>query len=168
MQEATDVMVMGHEGEDFDSLGSAMGVARMAAHLGKPVNIVVGQVAMSYEKLQELLPGYSEYEGLFLSAAQAETKISAKTLLFVVDTHRVFLTAAPQLLERVDRRVVIDHHRRAEDFIPSPMIVYLEPSIPRILPFRPESERLRQPRSCVVPVPIRLWSVSCSAMTWKR
>ena len=128
MQEATDVMVMGHEGEDFDSLGSAMGVARMAAHLGKPVNIVVGQVAMSYEKLQELLPGYSEYEGLFLSAAQAETKISAKTLLFVVDTHRVFLTAAPQLLERVDRRVVIDHHRRAEDFIPSPMIVYLEPS----------------------------------------
>lgn len=37
---------------------------------------------------------------------QAETKISAKTLLFVVDTHRVFLTAAPQLLEQVDRRVV--------------------------------------------------------------
>ena len=128
MQEATDVMVMGHEGEDFDSLGSAMGVARMAAQLGKPVNIVVGQVALSYEKLQELLPEYREYAGLFLTAAQAETKINAKTLLFVVDTHRVFLTAAPHLLERVDRRVVIDHHRRAEDFIPSPMIVYLEPS----------------------------------------
>ena len=128
MQEATDVMVMGHEGEDFDSLGSAMGVARMAAHLGKPVNIVVGEVAMSYEKLQELLPDYSEYAGLFLTAKQAEAKISAKTLLFIVDTHRVFLTAAPQLMDRVDRRVVIDHHRRSEDFIPSPMIVYLEPS----------------------------------------
>jgi c-di-AMP phosphodiesterase-like protein len=128
MQEATDILIMGHEGEDFDSLGSAMGVARMATHLGKTVNIVVGEVAMSYEKLQELLPDYTEYAGLFLTAAQAEQRITAKTLLFIVDTHRVFLTAAPQLLEKVDRRVVIDHHRRSEDFIPSPMIVYLEPS----------------------------------------
>ena len=128
MQEATDIMVMGHEGEDFDSLGSAMGVARMATHLGKTVNIVVGEIALSYEKLQELLPDYTEYAGLFLTAAQAEQRINAKTLLFIVDTHRVFLTAAPTLLEKVDRRVVIDHHRRSEDFIPSPMIVYLEPS----------------------------------------
>ncbi len=128
MLEATDIMIMGHEGEDFDSLGSAMGVSRMATHLGKTVNIVVGEVAMSYEKLQELLPDYTEYAGLFLTAAQAEQRITAKTLLFIVDTHRVFLTAAPQLLEKVDRRVVIDHHRRSEDFIPSPMIVYLEPS----------------------------------------
>ena len=128
MQEATDIMIMGHEGEDFDSLGSAMGVARMATHLGKTVNIVVGEIAMSYEKLQELLPDYTEYTGLFLTAAQAEQRINAKTLLFIVDTHRVFLTAAPPLLDKVDRRVVIDHHRRSEDFIPSPMIVYLEPS----------------------------------------
>lgn len=128
MQEATDIMIMGHEGEDFDSLGSAMGVARMATHLGKKVNIVVGEIAMSYEKLQELLPDYTEYTGLFLTAVQAEQRINAKTLLFIVDTHRVFLTAAPQLLDKVDRRVVIDHHRRSEDFIPSPMIVYLEPS----------------------------------------
>ena len=60
MAEAADVMIMGHEGEDFDSLGSAMGVARMAAHLGKTVNIVVGTVALSFEKLQQLLPDYAE------------------------------------------------------------------------------------------------------------
>ena len=128
MQEATDVMIMGHEGEDFDSLGSAMGVARMATHLGKTVNIVVGTVAFSFEKLQQLLPDYAEYGGLFLTVEQAMERVTPKTLLFVVDTHRVFLTAAPQLLDRVDRRVVIDHHRRSEDFIPGPMIVYLEPS----------------------------------------
>ena len=56
MQEAGDVLVMGHEGEDFDSLGAAMGVARMATHLGKKGNIVVGTVALSFEKLRELLP----------------------------------------------------------------------------------------------------------------
>jgi len=128
MQEAGDVLVMGHEGEDFDSLGAAMGVARMATHLGKKVNIVVGTVALSFEKLRELLPDYEEYGSLFLTAEQALERVTPKTLLFVVDTHRVFLTAAPQLIDRVERRVVIDHHRRSEDFIPSPMIVYLEPS----------------------------------------
>ena len=128
MLEATDVMIMGHEGEDFDSLGSAMGVARMAAHLGKRVNIVVGEIALSFEKLQELLPDYTEYEGLFLTVGEALERVTPSTLLFVVDTHRVFLTAAPQLIDIVDRRVVIDHHRRSEDFIPNPMIVYLEPS----------------------------------------
>lgn len=128
MKEAPAVFVMGHDGEDFDSLGAALGVARMARHIGKPVNIVVGEDGMSFEKLQELLPEYAEYAGMFISSKQAEEKITSQTLLFVLDTHRSFLTAAPSLLDKVERRVVIDHHRRSEDFIPSPMLVYLEPS----------------------------------------
>ena len=128
MQDANEILIMGHEGEDFDCLGSALGVARMAAHLGKDVGIVIGDAGMSYEKLQELLVEYREYEGLFLTDRQARAKVSARTLLVVVDTHRVFLTAAPDLIDLIERRVVIDHHRRAEDFIPSPLLVYLEPS----------------------------------------
>ena len=128
MREASAVFIMGHDGEDFDSLGSALGVARMARHIGKPVHIVVGEAGMSFGKLQELLPDYPEYSDLFITAKQAEQTVTQQTLLFVLDTHRSFLTAAPQLLEKVDRRVVIDHHRRSEDFIPSPVIVYLEPS----------------------------------------
>ena len=128
MREASAIFIMGHDGEDFDSLGSALGVARMARHIGKPVNIVVGEVGVSFGKLQELLPDYAEYEGLFISAKQAEEMATPQTLLFILDTHRAFLTAAPELLDKVDRRVVIDHHRRSEDFIKSPMLVYLEPS----------------------------------------
>ena len=128
MREAPAVFIMGHDGEDFDSLGAALGVARMARYIGKPVNIVIGEAGMSFSKLQELLPDYAEYAGLFLTAKQAEGLVTRQTLLFVLDTHRKFLTAAPQLLDMVDRRVVIDHHRRSEDFIPNPMLVYLEPS----------------------------------------
>lgn len=128
MREAPAVFIMGHDGEDFDSLGAALGVARMARQIGKPARIIVGEGGMSFGKLQELLPEYEEYADLFLSAKQAEQMVTKQTLLFVLDTHRVFLTAAPQLLDRVDRRVVIDHHRRSEDFIPNPMLVYLEPS----------------------------------------
>ena len=128
MREAPAIFIMGHDGEDFDSLGAALGVARMARYIGKPVNIVIGEAGMSFSKLQELLPDYAEYAGLFLTAKQAEAQVTRQTLLFVLDTHRRFLTAAPQLLDMVDRRVVIDHHRRSEDFIPNPMLVYLEPS----------------------------------------
>ena len=128
MREAPAIFVMGHDGEDFDCLGSALGVTRMARNIGKPVNIVVGEIGMSFSKLQDLLPEYAEYAGLFITAKQAEEAVTSQTLLFVLDTHRSFMTAAPQLLEKVDRRVVIDHHRRSEDFIKNPMLVYLEPS----------------------------------------
>lgn len=128
MGDADLVLVMGHAGEDFDSLGAAMGVAKMARHAGKEVHIVVSEPGAAVAKLQELLPDYKEYEALLLTADAAAELIAARTVLFVVDTHRPELTAAPDLLAKVDRVVVIDHHRRAETFIESPLLVYLEPS----------------------------------------
>ncbi len=49
-------------------------------------------------------------------------------LLFVVDTHVPHLVASPALLERASQIIVIDHHRRSEQFIKSPIMVYIEPA----------------------------------------
>ena len=133
---ADSVLVMGHAGEDFDSLGAALGVAKMARHLGKPTAVVVSRIGPSALKLQEILPEdaeiraeiHGEARSLFVPAAQAAERVTGKTLLFVVDTHRPELTAAPELLGLTDRIVVIDHHRRSETFIANPLLVYLEPS----------------------------------------
>ena len=128
MMETDTVLVMGHEGEDFDSLGAALGVARMARLVGTDVKIVVGQPGLAIDKLRELLPEYEEYRNLFVNAADSVKFVSPRSLLVIVDTHRVELTAAPQLLKLVERKVLIDHHRRSEDIIADPLIVYLEPS----------------------------------------
>jgi c-di-AMP phosphodiesterase-like protein len=128
IDDADTVLIMGHVNEDFDSLGAAIGVAIMARHLEKSPRIVVSQPGVSLSKLKEILADYEEYQDLFITSAQAVSLITSQSLLFVVDVHHPELTAAPELLNKVDRVVVIDHHRRSEKFIVNPLLVYLEPS----------------------------------------
>ncbi len=126
--EADRVFVMGHANEDFDSIGSAIGMAKMALHLKKPVHIVNSGRSSSLTKLNELLPDYKEYESIYVSGEEAVRLISANSLLFIVDHHRPMLSAHPPLLNLISKRVVVDHHRRAEDFIEKPLLTYMEPS----------------------------------------
>lgn len=128
ISDADLVLIMGHMAEDFDSLGAALGVAKMARILKKPVHIVLSPVCMAVTKLLDLLPDYPEYENLLITPEQASALIVDHTLLFVVDTHRPEITAAPDLLPLVSKTIVIDHHRRSETFIANPLLVYLEPS----------------------------------------
>ncbi len=128
MSDAQLVLVMGHAHEDFDSLGAALGVAKMARHLGKRVHVVVSQPGAAVNKLEELLLDYEEYHTIFITPAQAVQAVAKDTMLFVVDTHRTEMTAAPDLLQLVDKVVVIDHHRRSEAFITNTLLAYMEPS----------------------------------------
>lgn len=128
IDQADSIVVMGHTGEDFDSLGAALGVAKMVRHMGKQVKIVVSQPGMAVDKLSELLLDYEEYRELFISPMQAGLLVNPRALVFVVDTHRPELAAAPDVLARAERTVIIDHHRRAETMIANTLLVYLEPS----------------------------------------
>lgn len=53
--------------------------------------------------------------------------ITDETLLVVVDTHKPSMLIEERLLNRIDKVVVIDHHRRGEDFINNALLVYMEP-----------------------------------------
>lgn len=128
MESSDMILVMGHVNEDFDSLGAALGVAKMARYLGKAAYIVVSPANLTVNKLSELFAEYAEYQNIFLTPSQATGLMTAQTLLFVVDTHREKLVAAPELLPKAERVIVIDHHRRSEGFINNPLLVYLEPS----------------------------------------
>ncbi|SEP40239.1 DHH family phosphoesterase [Propionispora vibrioides] len=126
--DAQRVLIMGHANEDFDSLGAAIGVARMSRYLERETHVVVSQPGVAVNKLQVLLEEYDEYQNFFITPEEAAEQGTEDTLLVVVDTHRPELTAAPALLERIERIIVIDHHRRSESFIANPFLVYLEPS----------------------------------------
>ncbi|MEI3401310.1 MAG: DHH family phosphoesterase [Clostridia bacterium] len=54
-----------------------------------------------------------------VSSENVQTKIDSETLLIVVDTHKKSYVEAPELLEKTNKIVVIDHHRRGTDFIDS-------------------------------------------------
>ena len=129
IENADEVFIMGHHNEDFDCFGAAIGVAKMAHELKKPVHIVLSDMNEGIDKLTDLLRDAPEYEGLLVRAEDLETIDSLNPVLFVVDTHIPHLVAAPVLLERIAQVIVIDHHRRSgESFIKSPLLVYIEPA----------------------------------------
>ena len=128
MEGADEIFIMGHHNEDFDCFGAALGVAKMVRQLGKQPHIVLSDMNEGIDRFASLLHDEPEYEGIFMRSEEAETLTALNPLLVIVDTHIPHLVAAPTLLSRVHQVIVIDHHRRSEDFIKNPLLVYIEPA----------------------------------------
>jgi c-di-AMP phosphodiesterase-like protein len=127
MEQSDKVLIMSHEDPDLDSIGSALGIYRCARFIGKNVRIVLDKSNASVDSLIKRLEAEEIYEGLFIRRDDALDRIDKDTLLVVVDTHRPSFTEAPELLERAERIVVFDHHRRGAESIENATLTYLEP-----------------------------------------
>lgn len=129
MTGADQVFVMGHANEDYDALGAAIGVAKMALTLQKSCCIVTSGQGPSLKKLETVSKDQSDrYLSLFVDEDEALKRITPGSILVLVDHHRAMLSAAPKMLQAIRRRIIIDHHRRAEDAITDVMLQYMEPS----------------------------------------
>ena len=127
MESADEIFIMGHTREDYDAFGAAVGVALMAKSLDKPAHIVLSNWLDSVEKIVDMLEKEEDYKKIFVSASEVSVSTALEPLLVVVDTFIPNLVAAPQLLDKIKKIVVIDHHRRSENTIKNPAITYLEP-----------------------------------------
>ena len=58
-----------------------------------------------------------EYEDVVINKEVALENIDEDTLLVIVDTHKINYVDSVELLEKVQKKVVIDHHRRSTNFI---------------------------------------------------
>ena len=128
MEGADEVYVMGHHNEDYDCFGAAMGVACMARVLGKPVHIVLSEMNEGIDRILDMVQKDEAYDGLFVRPGDIAGVASLSALLVVVDAHIPHILADPTLLDRVPKIVVIDHHRRSENFVKNPLLVYIETS----------------------------------------
>ena len=126
MESADEVYVMGHHNEDYDCFGAAMGVACMARALGKPVHIVLSDMNEGIDRILEMVEKDEAYDDLFVRAGDIAGVASLSALLVVVDAHIPHILADPTLLDRIPKIVVIDHHRRSENFVKNPLLVYIE------------------------------------------
>ena len=126
MESADEVYVMGHHNEDYDCFGAAMGVACMARAIGKPVHIVLSDTNEGIDRILDMVGKDEAYDGLFVRAGDIAGVASLTALLVVVDAHIPHILADPTLLERIPKIVVIDHHRRSENFVKNPLLVYIE------------------------------------------
>ncbi|HPD01244.1 MAG TPA: DHH family phosphoesterase [Acetivibrio sp.] len=126
IEQASDVLIMGHDNCDIDCLGSALGIYRIAKNRNKEAFIVLNNSNPTIDCLVSRIEGSGEYKSLFIASSEAIDRITKKTLLVIVDTHRPSFTEAPDLLKYTDQIVVIDHHRRGADYLQEAVLTYQE------------------------------------------
>ena len=122
------VFVMGHKNSDLDSVGAAVGMwAAIHKGLEKPVHIVINRNQTLAGPLVEMTEKAYPGEQLFISPLEALQSATERSLLIVVDTHSVNFVESRELLDRMSRVVVIDHHRLMVSLIKNALIFYHEP-----------------------------------------
>ncbi|WP_280771250.1 DHH family phosphoesterase [Salipaludibacillus daqingensis] len=129
VKESDKVFVMGHKNPDMDSIGAAIGMLKIAEANGKDAFIILNpnDVNQSVHKLLDEIEGHRDLWAQFITPEEAREEVTDDTLMVIVDTHKPSLVMDPKLLEKMDRTIVIDHHRRGEDFIDDAVLVYMEP-----------------------------------------
>ena len=126
IKDASKVMVMGHTNPDIDSMGSSMGIYRLAKSLGKKAYIIDSSETNTLQSFKNDLAKEPEYEDILITKEVAEENIDKETLVVVVDTHKTTYVEAPELLKRTDKIVIIDHHRRSADYIENATLTFQE------------------------------------------
>lgn len=128
IDQSSNVLIMGHRVGDMDSLGASIGLYSIARSRGKKANIVLNNVNYALKNMHERMKHEeSHYKDALITTEAAMTIIDANTLVVVLDTHRKSYAEAPELLDKIDKIVLIDHHRRSEEYIENTLLDYIEP-----------------------------------------
>jgi c-di-AMP phosphodiesterase-like protein len=126
IKESDNVILMGHINGDMDSIGSSLGLYRFAQTLGKDAKIINQTRGIGLENFIESAQRTDEYSKCFITEEQAMDFIKPNTLLIVVDTNKKSYVDAPSVLDKVNKVVVVDHHRRSTDYIENAILTFHE------------------------------------------
>ena len=127
---ASNVLIMGHTNMDMDALGSCLGVKAICERLEKPAKLVVDLKNTESKTRAAITSSFDkeELEELIVSSKDSLDLIESETLVIVCDVHIPNMVMAPAVLDHTNKVVVIDHHRRAEEYIESPVFNHIDPS----------------------------------------
>lgn len=130
MEQSDQLFVVGHLNPDMDSIGACLGIRRIAEMNDRECWIVIDNERphSDIQRLMNELDNYQNIKDHIISPAEALEKATNNSLLVMVDHAKRGITIAPELYDRMQNRlVIIDHHRRGEEFPENPLLVYIEP-----------------------------------------
>lgn len=130
MSQSDDIFVMGHARPDMDSIGACLGIRRIAKMNGKQCWLVLDKdnLHSDIQRLLDEIDNYPDIKESIISPEEALQKATKKSLLLMLDLSKPSISMSPELYDQLKNRVIIiDHHRRGEEFPENPMLVYIEP-----------------------------------------
>lgn len=124
------VFVQGHRNPDLDAIGSAIGIVKVARIHGVKASVVLDVDHVNYDvgRLIAKMQAAGIDKDVFISPKDALEAATDESLLVLTDHSKYSITYDPELYKRLKNRlIIIDHHRRGEEFPENPMLVYIEP-----------------------------------------
>lgn len=150
INDSSNVFVMGHKKPDIDCLGAAVGIYNVVSTLNRECHIILDDVNLSIKPIFNKIKDDVDYKNVFVHSRSCYEKTSRGSLLIIVDVHSKSYVQDMKLVEKFDRIVIIDHHRKAPDFIEKNIISYIEPyasstaeMITEMLPYMVRSPKLK-------------------------
>lgn len=150
---------MGHKRPDLDAIGAAIGVSRFALMNNLEAYVVLNEedIDPTLRRVMDEIDKKPELKERFVTSDEAWDMMTSKSTIVVVDTHKPEMVLDENILNKANRKVVIDHHRRGESFISNPLLVYMEPYasstaelVTELLEYQPTEQRLTRLESTVM------------------
>ncbi|MEB2656447.1 hypothetical protein HMPREF3265_11525 [Staphylococcus sp. HMSC62B09] len=159
LTEGDKVIIMGHKRPDLDAIGAAIGVSRFALMNNLEAYVVLNKedIDPTLRRVMDEIDKKPELKERFVTSDEAWDMMTSKSTIVVVDTHKPEMVLDENILNKANRKVVIDHHRRGESFISNPLLVYMEPYasstaelVTELLEYQPTEQRLTRLESTVM------------------
>lgn len=124
IKQANKVFIMGHLWPDMDAFGAALGVNKLCELEGKEAYIVINEYNEALKSIFEVAKEKDKYN--LINNEKALALVDKESLVIVLDTNRRGIVECRELLEATDKIAMIDHHRKAEDYIDNATLSYVE------------------------------------------
>ncbi len=129
VRNADKVFILGHVNTDFDAMGAALAMSNWVRALHKEPYIVLKNVPRDAQ-LQSTLDDYAKSlnsrHHLITEEEALELMDPNKDVVIMLDHSNPQISSGKRLLEHGGRTIIIDHHRRSEQFPDNVLTSYIE------------------------------------------
>ncbi len=127
IQKCDSVIIMSHRYMDLDGFGAALGLYQIVKKYNESVSIIINKeeqdsaISKAMEKIDTPIS--------FLTALDAEKRVTANTLLIILDVHKKEMLECPFLVDQTEHLVVIDHHIKGEHILDNVSYSYIKDNV---------------------------------------
>ena len=128
IKKSKNVIIVGHKMTDFDSFASALGISSIVKVYKKDASIVVN-LNDTESTLKDAITMHRkelEKNHHLIKYEEAKKLLTDDTLLIMTDHHNLAQTQFEDLVDKAKKIVIIDHHRRTEEYGFDTVLNYVE------------------------------------------
>ncbi|GAA0127023.1 DHH family phosphoesterase [Clostridium sp. CTA-19] len=126
INDSSNVFILGHTNSDIDCVGAAVGLYSTVKSIGKDAYIIVDIKNNSVDQFIKNLKADGDYEDVFITPERALSMKDEKSILIIVDVHNESHVLSMDVVNAFEKIVIIDHHRKAKDYISNTLLSYTE------------------------------------------